>query len=75
MRSEDDIITKAKLEIGGVWYETHVDTEGNGCNKCDLRKWCDENINLYKICRQFDRRMYFKKVDGKTLKDARFFHG
>ena len=75
MADEDEIITKAKLEIDGVWYETHIETKEDGCKKCDLRKRCDKNANLYELCTHLNFYMYFKKADKKSLEEARFFHG
>ena len=66
MRDEDDIITKAKLEIEGEWYETAKYQGDYKCPFCDLHEKCSGNINVYKICRQLETSMYFKKVDNKN---------
>lgn len=65
MVSDEDIITRAKLEIEGEWYETIKHNGDYKCPHCDLRDKCHENINVYKICRQLEESMYFKKFPNE----------
>ena len=76
MAEKRNSITKAKLEINGEWYETSLlGSYDCGCNECQLQEYCGAHDELYKFCTKLGWNMYFKKFDGKSLEEARFFHG
>ena len=76
MTEKDNSITNVKLEINGEWYETdNLSSDDCGCNECQLQEYCGAHDELYKFCTHLGWNMYFRKADGKSLEEARFFHG
>ena len=76
MAEKGNNITNVKLEINGAWYETgRLSSDDCGCNECQLKEYCGAHDELYKFCTHLDWYIYFKKVDKKSLEEARFFHG
>ena len=76
MTEKRNTITNVKLEINGEWYETTLfKEEPCGCSMCELHEYCDKHVELYKFCTHLHWHLGFKKLTGKSLEEARFFHG
>lgn len=75
MAEKDNSITNVKLEINGEWYDMAQVEIGSTCKTCALFEICEAESLLSRVCTELGARINFKKVDKKSLEDARFFHG
>lgn len=75
MAEKHNTITDVKLKIDGELYEMAQAEIGSTCKTCALFGICEAESHLARVCTELGARINFKKVDKKSLEEARLFHG
>lgn len=61
-------IIKSIVEIDGIQYESIVyknNKEYFSCNSCDLKKQCNQNIDIHSHCMNHKLNTIFKKLNNE----------